>query len=32
MVDLPPYATSIFYIVYVVLFYVLIKSEVHNNA
>ncbi len=32
MVDLPPYVTSIFYIVYVVLFYALIKNEVSNSS
>lgn len=30
MVDLPPYVTSIFYAIYVILFYFLIKNEVSN--
>lgn len=31
MVDLPPYVTSIFYIVYVILFYVLMRNEAYDN-
>lgn len=32
MVDLPPYITSAFYIVYVMIFYILIKNEVHDSS
>jgi len=32
MVDLPPYITSAFYIVYVMIFYILIKNEAHDSS
>jgi len=32
MVDLPPYITSAFYIVYVIIFYILIKNEVYDSS